>query len=185
MSIESLLQHYGLATLFLGAGIEGEAVVVAGGALAHRGFFPLAGAMAAAAAGSFVADQLWFFAGRRCRSHRWVRAAHERPAFARALAFFRRYPVAFIFAFRFLYGLRTVSPIAIGTTDVSARLYVIVNLVSAIVWGILFAAIGYHVGHAFETFIGRLVPDTPVLIAILAVLLAAAGGYALWRWRAR
>ena len=185
MNLEAIISHYGLAAVFLGAAVEGEVAVVAGGLLAHRGFFPLPGAMAAAAAGSFVADQLWFLAGRRFQHHRWVRAAHERPAFSKAIAAFRRYPVAFIFAFRFVYGLRTVSPVAIGTTDVSARLFVAVNLASAITWGVLFSTIGYHAGRAFAALLGRLEPDTPTLLAILAAVLAVATGIALWRRRKR
>ena len=35
MTLEALVQQYGLAALLLGAGIEGEAAVVADGLLAH------------------------------------------------------------------------------------------------------------------------------------------------------
>lgn len=185
MSVETLLAHYGLAAVFVGAGLEGEAVVVAGGVLAHHGAFPLAAAMAAAAAGSFVADQAWFFAGRRFHDHRWVRRAHAKPAFARAIGFFHRYPIGFIFAFRFVYGFRVVSPIAVGSTDVSTRLFVIVNLISATVWGVAFSALGYVSGRAVERLIGRLRPDTPALLMIAGVVLLLIGAIvAVRRWRA-
>jgi hypothetical protein len=36
MTIDSLIAHYGLAAIFLGAGTEGEAAAVAGGIVAHR-----------------------------------------------------------------------------------------------------------------------------------------------------
>ena len=85
MTIEAIVAKYGLAALFAGAALEGEAAVVAGGVLAHQQYFPLWAAMIAAATGSFCADQAWFFAGRRMRDHRWVAAARARPAFARAL----------------------------------------------------------------------------------------------------
>ena len=171
MTLEAIVARYGLAALFLGAGLEGEAAVVTGGLLAHRGLFPLWGAMAVAAAGSFTADQIWFFVGRRFRTSERVRRAQERPAFAKALAMFERHPVGFIFAFRFIYGFRTISPIAIGTTTVSAKLFVAVNLVSAIVWGVGFTTIGYQFGHGFERLVGRFVPDTRTLIAIAAGVL--------------
>ena len=69
MSIELLITRYGLAAVFLGAGIEGETMVVTGGLLAHGGLMPVTGVAIAAAAGSFVADQLFFAAGRRFRDH--------------------------------------------------------------------------------------------------------------------
>lgn len=188
VSLDALFQHYGLAALFVGAGVEGETVVVGGGLLAHKGLFPLPAAMAAAAAGSFTADQLFFLAGRRFRDHRWVKAVREKPAFARALALLEAHPIGFIFAFRFIYGLRTVSPIAIGTTRVEPRLFLIVNAVAAVVWGIVFTAIGFAFGHAFERLLHRFVPPgyivLPVLGAIGGVAVAVHVGRLAWRrWR--
>ena len=184
MTIEAIVARYGLAALLLGAGLEGETVVVAGGMLAHRGLFPLPAAMAAASLGSFTADQIFFLIGRRFHDHRIVRRAHEKPAFARAVGFFQRHPVGFIFAFRFLYGFRTVSPIAIGTTDVPVRLFVIVNLISAIVWGITFSSLGYMFGQAVQHLLGRVEPDVHGLLA-LAIGAVVAGGvfFGVRHWR--
>ena len=52
MTLASLISQYGLAALFLGSGIEGEAVVVTGGMLAQRHLVPLGGVMLASATGS-------------------------------------------------------------------------------------------------------------------------------------
>ena len=190
MSLEALLHHYGLAALFVGAGVEGETVVVGGGLLAHKGYVSLGGAMAAASAGSFVADQLFFLAGRRFRGHRWVRRFTEKPAFARALTALERYPIGFIFAFRFIYGLRTVSPIAIGTSRVEARLFLIVNAVAAIVWGVSFTTIGYLFGRQVEHLLHRFTPGLPLVLGAVGILaglaLAVHVGRLAWRrWHGR
>lgn len=185
MSLDALLQHYGLAALFVGAAVEGETVVVAGGLLAHKGYVPLGGAMAAASAGSFVADQLFFLAGRRFRDHRWVKSVREKPAFARALGWLERYPIGFIFAFRFIYGLRTVSPVAIGTSRVEARTFLIVNIVAAIVWGVTFTTIGYLFGRQFERLLHRFTPPLPLVLGgagmLAGLLLAIHVGRLAWR----
>lgn len=183
MTLEAIVARYGLAAVFLGAGLEGEAAVVASGLLAHRGLFPLWGVMLCAAAGSFTADQIWFLVGRRFRGSARVRRAQARPAFAKALAMLERHPVGFIFAFRFIYGFRTISPIAIGTTGVSAKLFAPVNLASASVWGATFTTVGYEFGHGFERWVGRLVPNTPTLIAVAAGVLATGGVVYLVRRR--
>lgn len=159
MMIEALVARYGLAALFAGAALEGEAAVVTGGLLAHQGFFPLPAAMAAAATGSFFADQAWFAMGRRFRDHPRIRRLRERPTFTRALATLERHPRGFILAFRFVYGLRTVSPIAIGTSRVPARLFIPLNAAAAIIWAVAFSAIGYLFGDAFEQAIGGLRRD--------------------------
>jgi membrane protein DedA with SNARE-associated domain len=182
MSIEAVLAKYGLFALFLGAGIEGETVAIAGGLVAHRGIWSLPGAMAASAAGSFVADQVFFSVGRYFRGSGWVRRLHARPVFARALGWLERYPIGFIFAFRFVYGFRTVSPVAIGTTQVTTRLFVLINLAAAIVWGVTFSTIGYLFGHGFEVLLGRILPSGHALLIAAGVVVAAGAAWGGVRW---
>jgi len=186
MSIEGLVAHYGLIALFVGAGLEGEAVVVAGGLLAHQGLVPLYGAMIAAAAGSFVADQSWFYLGRRFREARLVRKIRAQAAFARAVAALERHPIGFIFAFRFIYGLRTVSPIAIGTSAVPGRTFLPVNATAAAIWGSVFTLVGYVFGQNFERFFGRFTPHGHQWLWIAAALIAIGaliGAWHLWQRR--
>ena len=187
MTIETLVVRFGLPALFVGAGLEGETVVIAGGLLAHQGLVPLGGVMAAAALGSFVADQTWFAIGRHYREHRWVAKARARPAFAKALRALERHPIGFIFAFRFIYGFRTISPIAIGTTGVAARTFVLINAVAAAAWGVAFSAVGYLFGRGIEAWVGRLHLHGTKLWWIVAGLVAAGliGGAAYWLWRRR
>lgn len=186
MSIEAVVARYGLAALLLGAGLEGETAVITGGLLAHEGLLSLPGAAACAVAGSFAADQLFFAAGRRFRDRPVVRRVMGRPAFARALAAFERRPVGFILLFRFLYGLRTVSPVAIGTTRVPLRTFLPLNLAAAAVWGITFTGVGYLFGNGLAEMLGRLKPTRAELGWAGAMLLLAAGVAALavaaWRW---
>jgi membrane protein DedA with SNARE-associated domain len=154
MAIEALIARYGLAAIFLGAGVEGETCVIAGGVLAHRHLLPLSAAIAAAAAGSFVADQLFFAGGRYFREHPRVRAMAEQPGFAKALVTLERHPVLFVIGFRFLYGLRTVSPVAIGTSHIRTRIFLPLNALAAAIWGILFTGIGYGFGGGIERLLG-------------------------------
>ncbi len=172
MSIEAFIARYGVLAIFVGAGLEGETVVVTGGVLAHHGLFPLGAATAAAIAGSFVADQTFFLLGRRFRDHPWVRRLAGKPAFTKALAAFERHPNGFIFVFRFLYGLRTVSPIAIGTTQLAARKFLLVNAAAAIVWGAVFTGIGYVFGRGLQELFGRLLtPELALAATAIGALL--------------
>lgn len=172
MTLEALIARYGIAALFLGAGIEGETIVVLGGTMVHRGTIGFLPAVAAAAAGSFVADQLFFALGRRFQDHRFVRRIRERAAFQRAIRTFERRPTLFVFAFRFLYGLRTVSPVAIGTTNLPTARFMAINAVSALVWGFTFVSAGYAFGEAIEAAFGHIRSVAHVLVpaAVVAVL---------------
>lgn len=182
MTIEPLLAHFGLLAICLGAGIEGEAVVATGGLLAHERLLPLGGVMIAAALGSFAADQFLFFLGRHYRGHRLVRAIASRPAFATVLGMVERHPRSFIFTFRFLYGLRTLSPIAIGTSSVPTRRFVTLNALAAIVWAVAITMIGYAFGHGVELLFGRMRHIEHVALAVgVMVALALAIAWVLRR----
>lgn len=170
MNIDAILAQYGLPAIFVGAGFEGETVAVLGGVMIHRGVIAYLPALIAAATGSFVADQLFFALGRRFRSHRYVRKVQRRPAFQRALAAFERRPTLFIFGFRFLYGLRTVSPIAIGTTSLSASRFMAINAVAAAVWGTVFVSLGYLFGQGIEAAFGRVKEVGLVLLPAFVVV---------------
>ena len=182
MAIEAFLARYGLAAIFVGAGVEGEAVVVTGGLLAHQGIVPLWGAIVAAVAGSFVADQIFFQIGRRYRDHPRVRRIMARPAFAKALSAFERHPAWFTLIFRFLYGVRTISPIAVGTTNVAMRTFLPLNLLAAAMWGTLFTTLGYVFGDGIEALMGRLKPSPQTLGIIAGVVVLV---IAIRWWRAR
>ena len=148
--MEPLVLRYGVIAILLGSGIEGEPFAIAGGILAHRKWLPIETALLAAIAGSWLIDQFWFHLSRHFRESRMVQSIARRPAFERALTLIDRRPVWFILLFRFAYGLRAIAPVAIGASRVSARLFIPLNIVAAIVWGSLFTGAGYLAGPGFE-----------------------------------
>ncbi len=122
MNIELLIENYGLPAIFLGTAFEGETAAFLGGVIAHRDLLTYWAASMAASAGSFAGDQMWFFAGRYAAQWSFVRRRDgDAGARARVTQLLEKYPTGFIFAFRFLVGLRTISPIVIGTTHISTQ----------------------------------------------------------------
>ena len=142
----------------IGAGIEGEMAAITAGVMAHRHILPPAGAWLVIAGGAFLVDEGFFFLGRRYRDRPFVQRMHAKPAFARAMAFIERYPNAYVFIFRFLYGLRTVSPIAIGLTRIDARRFVLLNALAALIWAGIFVWVGYMFGPAVDRLLAALTP---------------------------
>ncbi|MGO6700037.1 DedA family protein [Rhizobium ruizarguesonis] len=178
MSIELLIEHYGLLAIFLGAAFEGETAAFLGGVISHRGLLTYWSASLAATAGSFAGDQFWFFAGRYAARWGLVRRLMETPTLARATRLLERYPTGFILAFRFLVGLRTISPIVIGTTRIATGKFIILNAAAALVWGQLFTGLGYVFGHGIEQTLGHLPLHRHLLIAVGAAAVVAAAALA-------
>jgi membrane protein DedA with SNARE-associated domain len=166
-----LIHSLGPIGVGLGAGLEGETAVVVGGLLARHGAFSPVSAGLAAWLGSFLADQIFFALGRWQRQGRLVVRVSAKPAFARALALIDRHPLPFCLAFRFVYGFRVAGPVAIGVSQVPARLFLALNLIMAALWAGLFTFLGFRFGQDVERVLRRLL--TPTHGALLLGLLAA------------
>lgn len=155
-ALHQFIVDYGLWAVLAGTLLEGESVVVFAGFLAHQHLLHLPYVVLCAFAGSFLADQALFLLGRRYRDHRYVRRIREKPAFEKALAAVDRYPHGFILSLRFLYGLRTVGPVALGVSNVPPLRFLVLNAIAAAIWAVCFSTLGYLFGQTIESMLGRL-----------------------------
>lgn len=185
MSLQALISDYGPLAVFLGAGIEGETAVFLGGVFAHRQLFPFWQAAAAAALGSFVADQIFFYLARYARRLGFVQRLTRSSGIRRVNGMLEAHPHGFILAFRFIYGIRIASPVAIGLSSVPAPLFLVLNAIAAAIWALVITAIGYLFGDAVESLFGRLRLHVHLLIALAVVVAAVAiSGWLVRRhWR--
>ncbi len=164
-----MLGTWGYVLIALGTFVEGETILVLAGLAAHRGYLSLPGVIAAAFAGTFTGDQLYFYIGRRHGAAFLARRPAWKARVERAQHFLAEHHVAFILGFRFLYGLRSVSPFAIGMSGVSQRRYLILNTVSALAWSVAVALLGYSVGEGSEALLGRARKVEIALFATIAL----------------
>jgi membrane protein DedA with SNARE-associated domain len=154
-SLESIIQSYGLLAVFVGTILEGETILVLAGLAAHRGYLPMPSVIVAGFLGSFVGDQLFFLLGRWRGDAILARRPGWAASVARARSFLGRYDAAFILSFRFLYGLRTVSPFVIGMSGVGAPRFLLFNAIGAAIWAVGISYLGYAVGHGAELMLDR------------------------------
>lgn len=171
--IDQFLASYGLIVVYLGVIIEGDSVLLAAGFLAHQGILDPYGVFLAAFAGSLTGDQLLYYMGRYARDSRLVRRQQSRPAFKRVLELIERHSVPFVLSFRFIYGVRTISPIAIGIAGVPPLLYTVLNVAAAAVWAALITTIGYAFGQLIEQYSGRLRGIEHKLLIALAIVVVS------------
>ncbi len=177
LTLSSLVSRYGIFGVALGAGLEGEAAVVTGGILASHSLFNPFAAAFAAWAGSLIADQIFFVLGRSQRNGRFVTNVSKKAVFTRALTFIDRYPVAFCFTFRFVYGFRVAGPVAIGVSHVPARQFFGLNCASAALWAAIFTTLGYRFGPRLERAVHAFFTPTILFVMGSAALLLIGGIY--------
>ena len=174
----ALLHTYGYIALVAGAFLEGETVVLLAGVLANQGYLSPVPAVLCAFGGSLASDQLMFYLGRwkgNAILHRFPRLEKRAPKVRALLA---RYETPLILGFRFIYGVRNITPILMGMGKVNAWKFLILNVVSAAVWATSFVAAGFFFGRALKAFL-KLHPHADKF-ALAAV---AAGACGIWLWR--
>lgn len=180
--MEQLIGTWGYLAVVLGTFFEGETILVLGGFAAHQGFLRLDLVVASAFAGSLCGDQVWFWVGRRF-GRRWLeRHPGKAVLVERVAALLDRWGAWFVLSFRFLYGLRSVSPLAIGLSSISARRFTLLNIVSAAVWAGIVGCLGYVFGNAVEVTLGKLKLWEHRIMAAAAIALALYGLHRLIRW---
>jgi len=173
MSLESLLAEYGYWLIFATTFIEGESVVLIAGVAAAAKHMSLPWVIFAAYIGSYLGDQLWFHVGRRYGKRLLERFPRFQSPANRVFRLLERFDTGFILTFRFIYGVRNVTPFALGMTNVSALRFAALNFIAAGMWAVTFAGAGYLFGHAVIALIGDMKAYIGyVLLALLFLALA-------------
>ncbi len=178
MNYSSLIEHYGYFALFVGALLEGETVLVLAGFSAFQGYLELHWVILIALVGGFLGDQIYFWLGRKHGS--WVLSEFPRllPVFRRADLLIERYHELLIVGIRFLYGFRTVGPMAMGMGSVLAWRFMLFNFIGAVIWAAGIGSAGYLFGNALTLIFNDLKKAEEVLLAAMLLL-----GFAVWAWR--
>ncbi len=156
MDLAQLLQDFGYPALVLGTFLEGEAIMILGGLAAHLGYLSIEGVIVCGFLGTLTGDQLYFFLGRRHGKAFLTRRPTWQARTNRVFAILERHQNMLILGFRFLYGLRSVTPFAIGASNVHYVRFAVLNVLGAAVWATSIGLAGFFFGHAMDTLLGDL-----------------------------
>jgi membrane protein DedA with SNARE-associated domain len=183
-----LIGRYGYLVVFFGVMLEsagvplpGETVLIAAGALVHRGVFNFGEALFFGILGAVVGDQIGYGVGRfggRPFVLRWGRYALVTPErLGRAEAFFDRHGGRAVFLARFVAGLRVFGALVAGISRMSWGKFSLYSLLGATVWAATSVSLGYFLWASIslvEHWVGRV---SLVLAAALALALLLRWAY--------
>jgi membrane protein DedA with SNARE-associated domain len=173
--IAALIAAHGYWITFIGSLIEGESVLTLAGLAAHRSYLHLPLLIALAAIGSFLGDQAYFLVGRYFGARLLQRYPRFEPAVHRVDALVMRYAGVAVIAVRFLYGFRTVGPIAMGTTRMPWHVFAGWNALGALLWSMAWIMAGYLVGEAVHAIIGDFRHYEGWIFSVVLVIVLALG----------
>ncbi|MDR2825813.1 MAG: DedA family protein [Deltaproteobacteria bacterium] len=151
-SVRLLLEQWGYLIIIGWTFIEGETVVIIAGLLAQQEILKLNPWLIALSAltGSFCSDQLMFFLGKfkgPAIFNRFPRLAKNTE---KARNLMLKYENALILCFRFIYGVRNITPILLGLSGVSYKKFFALNLTGACIWALSFTFGGHYFGELLE-----------------------------------
>ncbi len=183
MSIEEMIARYGYLALFAGVVVEGETALIAASFAAHQGYLNLPWVMVVAFLGSLGGDEFYFFLGRlKGRSYLRARPAWELRV-RKVESLLERHRLPAILGFRFVYGLRSVAPFAIGMSGIKTRSFVLLNAASALAWSVLIGAFGFLIGTVLEALLVDV--RRYERLVLLSILISGGIGCGYWYLRKR
>lgn len=175
MTLAVLISTYGYAAIVIGTFFEGETILVLGGLAAHRGYLELPWVIICALIGTVLGDQLYFYIGRFKGQDLLEKRPRLKGRSERVFRLLRRHQILLILGFRFIYGIRTVTPILMGISRVSPALFLTLNIIGASVWAAVIGGLGYVFGQTLEVLMGDIRQYELLIFLVLAVM-----GILLW-----
>mgnify|MGYP003620081016 CR=1 FL=1 len=176
----TMLSRYGYKVVLIWTFLEGETIVILAGMFAEKLHLDPWLIAFYAFCGSFLSDQVMFSLGK----YKGESVLRYFPRVARnvdkAGRLFKKYDTILILGFRFVYGVRNVTPILLGISGVSHLKFFILNFIGATVWALSFSFGGFYAGRAFMTVMDHVGHG---IFYVLLAALALAG--LIWFIRAR
>lgn len=165
-----MVQQYGPWAVLVGTFVEGETVLLLAAFAARAGYLSLEAIAPAAFAGALLGDQLFFHLGRLrgpallARHPRWERRV------AQGRRIVQRHERWVVLGFRFLYGLRTTVPFALGMGGLPRRRFLLLNALSVAVWVAVVTAVGYGLGSASQQLLSDVAHYEWAVMAAVALV---------------
>lgn len=169
MIVEQFINNYGYLAIFLGTFLEGETVLIIGGFLASRHFLSLSLVILVTFIATMLWDQLFFYLGRKYGHKIFVFKPNWESRIRKILRSIHKNSKKFMISSRFIYGTRTLGPLAIGMSKIPAWEYFSFNFVATLIWSICFGVLGYFFGYSLQIFVGRIRHYEFIIVLLLII----------------
>ena len=153
--------------VFFGFFLPGASMLFTAGLLASQGFFSPWILIPLVAIAAILGDNAGYWFGKKLGvrlflrpDSRWFRHEH----LERAKVFYDKHGARTILLARFVPILRTFVPIVAGVVQMRYRIFIIYNIVGAVLWGIGITSLGYYLGTRFP-FVQHYL--TPIILVII------------------
>lgn len=165
--MEELIRDWGYIILFLYSFGGGFLALVVAGILAFSGELNIVTVILVAGVANFIGDQFLFTLARKNKSQAKAMMQKHRRKIAMSHLLMRKYGSWVIFLQKYIYGIKTLIPLAMGLTKYDYKKFMIFNVLATIVWSILIGTASYMMGDLVYTYIEEFKSYGLALVAII------------------
>lgn len=167
----SNLATYGYIVLFLYSLGGGFVAIVAGGVLAYAGKMDLAAVIAIAMVANFIGDTLLFYMARYHKSDVTDYLRRHRRKLALSHVLMKKHGSWIIVLQKFVYGIKTLIPLAIGLTKYDFLRFSVLNFIAAIIWALCFGIGSYLAGEMLMQLY-EFIAERPYIAPVILISIA-------------
>jgi membrane protein DedA with SNARE-associated domain len=145
--MEEYIKDLGYIALFaysFGGGFLG---LVIAGILSYAGDLNIYISIMVAASANFIGDQFLFLLARSNKAYAKEMMGKYGRKIAYAHLLMRKYGSLVVFIQKYIYGVKTLIPLAMGLTKYSSIKFVIFNFLATIIWAVLIGYVSYIAGE--------------------------------------
>lgn len=168
--LEAFVDRWGYLAVALGSLFEGEGSAIVGGALAHRGLLSFWLVAVLVFGGSFMGAQAWFLLGRGFGRPLIDRRPGWKAGSARVARWVAgRHGTLFLLGYRFVPGVRVVTPLVLGAASWPVLRFVVINAIGSVIWALTLGALGWGLGVGLAGLLERAGRVEELLAAAAAI----------------
>lgn len=144
--MEDLIRDWGYVILFLYSFGGGFLALAVAGVLSFSGELNIYISILVAVIANFIGDEFLFYMARYNKAFaKEILDKHKRKV-AYTHILMRKYGSFIILIKKYIYGVKTLVPLAIGLTKYSHQKFIFFNALGAVLWGAIVGYLGYYFG---------------------------------------
>jgi membrane protein DedA with SNARE-associated domain len=168
-AMEDTIVHLGYVGVLIGTFLEGETTILLAGIFAKFGYLKITDVVLCSFIGTFVGDCCFFFLGKVFGKSVIERYEFLKKRTSLSNKIIHQYRHLILFIMRFLAGFRSIILLLLGCANVSTTRFLVIDLISSLVWSIAVSVIGYSFANVVYIFVSDIKGYEKIVIPIIVV----------------
>jgi membrane protein DedA with SNARE-associated domain len=169
--MEELIKDWGYIILFLYSFGGGFVALVVAGILSYSGDLNIVISILVAGVANFIGDQFLFTLARKNKHQAKQMMQKHRRKIALSHLLMKKYGSWVIFIQKYIYGIKTLIPLAMGLTKYDYKKFIFFNIFATAVWALIIGIASYTLGEVVYTYIDEIKSFFPVILLVLVIVI--------------